>query len=64
MFTRRDILLAGTVAGAGLFLGDQETASASASQPSTPVNFSVPEGACDCHVHTFDPAHFPYRASR
>ena len=64
MFTRRDILLAGTVAGAGLFLGDQETASASASQPSTPVNFPVPEGACDCHVHTFDPAHFPYAPTR
>ena len=37
---------------------------ASASQPSTPVNFEVPEGACDCHVHTFDPAHFPYSSAR
>lgn len=37
---------------------------ASASQPSTPVNFAVPEGACDCHVHTFDPQHFPYSPSR
>ena len=37
---------------------------ASASQPSTPVNFAVPEGACDCHVHTFDPQHFPYSPAR
>jgi predicted TIM-barrel fold metal-dependent hydrolase len=28
------------------------------------VNFAVPEGACDCHVHTFDPQHFPYLPSR
>lgn len=37
---------------------------ASASQPSTPVNFALPEGACDCHVHTFDPQHFPYSPTR
>jgi predicted TIM-barrel fold metal-dependent hydrolase len=37
---------------------------AKASQPSTPVNFAVPEGACDSHVHTFDPQHFPYSPSR
>jgi hypothetical protein len=24
-----------------------------ASQPRTPVGFSVPEVACDCHVHVF-----------
>jgi predicted TIM-barrel fold metal-dependent hydrolase len=28
------------------------------------VNFAVPEGACDCHVHTFDPQRFPYAPSR
>jgi predicted TIM-barrel fold metal-dependent hydrolase len=28
------------------------------------VNFAVPEGACDCHVHTFDPRNFPYSPSR
>jgi predicted TIM-barrel fold metal-dependent hydrolase len=64
MFTRRDILQGGAVAGTGLFLGGQETASGIASQPSTPVNFEVPEGACDCHVHTFDPQHFPYSPTR
>ena len=36
-----------------------------ASQPSTPVNFDVPAGACDCHTHIHgDPAKFPYFAGR
>jgi predicted TIM-barrel fold metal-dependent hydrolase len=30
----------------------------------TPVDFDVPRGACDCHVHIFDPARFPYDAAR
>src|SRR5262245_35959973 len=30
----------------------------------TPVNFEIPPGACDCHVHVFDPAHFPYDEAR
>jgi predicted TIM-barrel fold metal-dependent hydrolase len=30
----------------------------------TPVNFDVPRGACDCHVHIFDPGHFPYFSGR
>jgi 2-pyrone-4,6-dicarboxylate lactonase len=25
---------------------------------------AVPHGACDCHVHVFDPAHFPYAPER
>ena len=38
---------------------------AGASQPSTPVNFDVPAGACDCHTHIHaDPAQFPYDAGR
>ena len=32
--------------------------------PRTPLNFTVPDGACDCHTHIFDPEHFPYAASR
>lgn len=37
----------------------------SASQPGTPVNFDVPHGACDCHVHIFgDPRRFPFSPSR
>jgi predicted TIM-barrel fold metal-dependent hydrolase len=31
----------------------------------TPVNFRVPPGACDCHVHVFcDPRRFPLSADR
>jgi predicted TIM-barrel fold metal-dependent hydrolase len=64
MFTRREVLR-GTVAAAAAALASRpHVALASASQPSTPVNFTVPEGACDCHVHTFDPQHFPYAPSR
>jgi predicted TIM-barrel fold metal-dependent hydrolase len=36
-----------------------------AAQPATPVRFSVPEGACDCHTHIFgDPRQFPYFGGR
>ena len=42
-----------------------QTAHATASQPSTPVNFDVPAGACDCHTHIHgDPAKFPFFAGR
>jgi polyphosphate glucokinase len=35
------------------------------SQPKTAVNFSVPAGACDCHVHVFgEAAEFPFVAKR
>ncbi len=38
---------------------------AHASQPSTPVNFDVPAGACDCHTHIHaDPEKFPFYAGR
>jgi len=35
-----------------------------ASTARTAVDFDVPRGACDCHVHVFDPAHFPYDSGR
>lgn len=38
---------------------------APASQPTTPVNFDVPAGSCDCHAHIFgDPHRFPFWSSR
>lgn len=41
------------------------SALAAASQPSTPVNFDVPAGACDCHTHIHgDPGKFPFFAGR
>src|SRR5665213_876837 len=64
MFTRREIVKGAVITGAVAVAGRPERLFGSASQPSTPVNFEVPEGACDCHVHTFDPQHFPYSPSR
>src|ERR1700758_3858515 len=49
---------------AGVFMPNRN-AVAKASQPSTPVNFDVPAGACDCHTHIHgDPAKFPFFAGR
>ncbi len=64
MFTRREVLLGAVTAGTAALIGRPNMANAAASQPSTPVNFAVPEGACDCHVHTFDPQHFPFSSAR
>ena len=62
MLTRRSMMLASIAAGV---IVNNRTASAKASQPSTPVNFDVPAGACDCHTHIHpDPAKFPFFAGR
>jgi predicted TIM-barrel fold metal-dependent hydrolase len=62
MLTRRSILLASIAAGVTMQGRD---VSAGASQPSTPVNFDVPAGACDCHTHIHaDPEKFPFYAGR
>ncbi len=38
---------------------------AKAAQPSTPVKFDVPAGACDCHTHIHgDPEKFPFFSGR
>jgi predicted TIM-barrel fold metal-dependent hydrolase len=38
---------------------------AKAAQPSTPVSFDIPAGACDCHTHIHgDPEKFPFFAGR
>jgi predicted TIM-barrel fold metal-dependent hydrolase len=51
MLTRREVLIA-AAAGRAMF--------AKASQPATPVSFSVPAHACDCHTHIVgDPGRFP-----
>ena len=62
MLTRRSILLASIAAGVTM---PNRTAFATAAQPSTPVNFDVPAGACDCHTHIHgDPEKFPFFAGR
>src|SRR5215208_5311402 len=35
-----------------------------ASTVRTKVDFEIPPGACDCHVHVFDPVHFPFDGAR
>jgi predicted TIM-barrel fold metal-dependent hydrolase len=62
MLTRRSILLASLAAGVTM---QNRNALAKAAQPSTPVNFDVPAGACDCHTHIHgDPEKFPFFAGR
>jgi predicted TIM-barrel fold metal-dependent hydrolase len=62
MFSRRSILLASIAAGVTM---PNRTVFATAAQPSTPVNFDVPIGACDCHTHIHgDPNKFPFFAGR
>jgi predicted TIM-barrel fold metal-dependent hydrolase len=64
MLTRRSMLLASGGAGALIALGNKNARAAAPSTVKTPVNFDVPRGACDCHVHVFDPAQFPYFSGR
>jgi predicted TIM-barrel fold metal-dependent hydrolase len=56
------MLLASIAAGAVM---NNKDAIAKPAQPSTPVNFDVPAGACDCHTHIHgDPQKFPFFAGR
>ncbi len=43
---------------------NNQAAMTKAGQTATPPRFSVPSGACDCHVHVFEPDRFPYIPSR
>lgn len=59
--TRRDLLM-GAGAAAGIAATGWREASAS---QMTAVDFALPPGACDCHVHvTGDPARFPMAPNR
>lgn len=63
LLTRRRLLIGGAATALGI--GGFRSARGTASQPATPVNFVVPRGACDCHVHVFgDPQRFPMWAGR
>ena len=64
MLTRRDVLKAGA-AGVSALMASTRAAFAVAPQPRTKVNFDVPAGACDCHVHVFgDPKQYPFFSGR
>ncbi|HEX7969637.1 MAG TPA: amidohydrolase family protein, partial [Stellaceae bacterium] len=63
MVTRRDLLNAGAAAGA-LATG-LPRAFAAGPTPNPAVDFDIPRGACDCHVHVIpDPAQFPMSPAR
>jgi predicted TIM-barrel fold metal-dependent hydrolase len=60
MLTRRDMLQAGAAGLSAMALGPRAAWAAR-----TAIDFEVPRGACDCHVHVFaDPAKFPFAAKR
>src|ERR1700719_3776525 len=61
MLSRRDLLLASIAAGVAV---QNRAALAKAAQPTTPVNFDVPAGACDCHTHIHLPEKNPFFAGR
>src|SRR5215813_3959138 len=64
MPTRRHVLYGlGGAGGAVLALRPGELLIAPALARAA-VDFAVPPYACDCHVHVFDPARFPYVAKR
>jgi len=63
MLNRRDTLRIGAAGLAYTALG--RAAFAAADTVKTQVDFAVPAGACDCHVHVFgDPARYPFAANR
>jgi predicted TIM-barrel fold metal-dependent hydrolase len=65
MVSRREVLIGGVMAGAAGLFRRPDVLLAKASQPITKVNFDVPAGACDCHVHVFgNPQRFPFFAGR
>ena len=65
MLTRREVLIGTAAAAAATLVRGGTAVFASASQPSTPVNFDIPPGACDTHTHVFgDPRRFPFAAAR
>ena len=64
MPNRRDVLKRAAALGAAAMVNPM-TLLAEAPQPHTPVNFKVPAGACDCHVHIIgDPRLFPLSPAR
>jgi predicted TIM-barrel fold metal-dependent hydrolase len=63
MLSRRDLLAMAPLAA--MALRPMKNIPAGPSQPSTPVSFEVPDGACDCHTHVFgDPRQFAFAANR
>ena len=65
MPSRRELLTTAAMLGAATLVRPLNSVFAKASQPSTPVKFDVPAGACDTHSHIFgDPMKFPLAPDR
>ena len=65
MLTRRRMLSQiGIASTATMTLRTGVGFAAAPSTVKTAVNFHIPRGACDCHVHSFDPARLPYLPQR
>ena len=65
MLSRREVLKGTAIAAVAALGRGGDLLFAKAAQPSTAVNFDVPAGACDTHVHVFgDPQRFPFAPAR
>ena len=64
MHSRRQVLYGLGAVGASVSALRTSALFGSTAISGTAVNFDVPRGACDCHVHIFDPARFSYAAKR
>jgi predicted TIM-barrel fold metal-dependent hydrolase len=64
MLTRRKAFSYLSAAAAAMTLQRNSGLAAESSTVQTPVNFEVPRGSCDCHVHVLDPERFPYLPNR
>ena len=63
--SRRQMVVTMAMAGAAGLVRGPDAVFAAAAQPSTTVNFSVPQGACDTHVHIFgDTRRYPFFPGR
>ena len=62
MLTRRAMLAQASAVASAAWMGAGVSAAADGR---TAVNFDIPRGGCDCHVHVFgDPAAFPFAEKR
>ena len=65
MISRRQMLLALAATGTAALQRRHALAVNTVPQAQTPVDFPVPAGACDCHVHVFgDVIRFPFSPDR
>ena len=64
MRTRRQVLYGFAAATASALALRTRDLFAASPFAKTAVDFDVPRGACDSHVHIFDPARFPFAAKR